>query len=233
MDKAEFDQFAREYQQVHQQNIRHFRESPDYFAEYKIVDAARVVGERLESSALAMLDFGAGVGNSVPHVRRHLPRARLTCLDVSEQSLAIAEQRFPGEAEYRAFEGGDLPFPDQAFDLVFTACVFHHIPHAEHAAILQEFRRVLRPGGVLVLFEHNPINPLTRKAVDTCPFDENAELIMPGAMRRRVGEAGFNRVNRRFRVFFPGFLRPLRVFERFMTWLPLGGQYYIAASRPD
>ncbi len=233
MDRAEFDQFAREYQQIHQQNIRHFKESPDYFAEYKIVDAARVIAERLQVAAPAMLDFGAGVGNSVPHVNRHIPSARLTCLDISEQSLAIAEQRFPGMAEYRAFDGGRLPFVDGSFDLVFTACVFHHIPHAEHPAILQEFFRVLRPGGALVLFEHNPINPLTRKAVDTCPFDENAELIMPGEMLRRVRAAGFSRARRRFRVFFPGFLRPLRVFERFLTWLPLGGQYYIAASRPE
>lgn len=232
MDKAEFDQFAREYQQIHQNNIRHFRESPDYFAAYKIVDTAGVAGERLGNAALEVLDFGAGVGNSVPHFRQYLPLAQLTCLDISEQSLAIAEQRFPDLAKYRVFDGGALPFADATFDLVFTACVFHHIAHSEHASILQEFRRVLRPGGVLVLFEHNPINPLTRRAVDTCPFDENAELIMPGEMRRRVSEAGFVQVKRRFRVFFPGFLRPLRVLERFLTWLPIGGQYCIAASRP-
>lgn len=233
MDKAEFDQFAREYQHVHQQNIRHFRESPDFFAEYKIVDAAMVARERLGGGVEEMLDFGAGVGNSVPHVHRHLPSAHLTCLDISEQSLAIAERRFPGMAAYRAFDGGALPFADASFDLVFTACVFHHISHAEHPALLAEFCRVLRPGGALVLFEHNPINPLTRKAVDTCPFDENAELVMPGDMRRRVLDAGFTRLDRRFRIFFPGFLRFLRPLERFMTWLPLGGQYYIAASRPD
>ena len=40
-----------------------------------------------------------------------------------------------------------------------------------------ELKRVLRAGGACVIFEHNPLNPLTVQAVNTCPFDENAVLI--------------------------------------------------------
>jgi len=232
MDRAEFDQFAREYRQLHQQNIRHFRESPEYFAEYKIVDTAAVARRRLGERELDLLDFGTGVGNAVPYLAEHLPRARLTCLDISEESVAIARERFPGMAQYCTFDGGQLPFPDASFDLLYTACVFHHIPHAEHPALLREFHRVLRPGGALVIFEHNPYNPLTQRAVSTCPFDENAQLIRPGAMTEQIADAGFAGVERKYRIFFPGFVRWLRCLEPYLAWLPLGGQYYVAATRP-
>jgi hypothetical protein len=43
----------------------------------------------------AVLDFGAGIGNSVPFVRKYLPDAQITCLDVSTKSLEIGQSRFP------------------------------------------------------------------------------------------------------------------------------------------
>jgi hypothetical protein len=82
---------------------------------------------------------------------------------------------------------------------------------------------------MLCLFEHNPLNPLTRHAVNTCPFDENAVLIGAPTMRRRVHEAGFGNARVKYRIFFPHFLRTLRPLEPKLTWLPLGAQYYVVA----
>jgi SAM-dependent methyltransferase len=161
-----------------------------------------------------------------------MPHGALTCLDVSRRSLALAESRFPGEAEFVAFDGTRLPFEDGRFDLVFSACVHHHIPHEEHAALLAEWHRVLRPGGLAVIFEHNPRNPLTVRAVESCAFDENAVLVPAGLLRRKVAAAGFESVRRHYRVFFPRFLRLLRPLERLLTWLPIGAQYDVAARKP-
>jgi hypothetical protein len=83
----------------------------------------------------------------------------------------------------------------------------------------------------LFVFEHNPLNPLTRHVVNSCEFDENAELIMAPTMRRRVREAGFGTAEVRYRIFFPHLLRALRPLEPLMTWLPLGAQYYVAARK--
>lgn len=52
---------------------------------------------------------------------------------------------------------------------MFAACVFHHIDQREHAALLRELLRVLASGGIALVYEHNPYNPITRHAVNTCP----------------------------------------------------------------
>jgi hypothetical protein len=74
----------------------------------------------------------------------------------------------------------------------FSACVFHHIPHGEHWGWLRELYRVVRPGGLLSVFEHNPLNPLTLHAVNTCPFDLNARLIQAGQLARQCRAAGWS-----------------------------------------
>jgi SAM-dependent methyltransferase len=129
------------------------------------------------------------------------------------------------------FDGDLIPFADDNFDLAFLACVLHHIPHAEHVGILAEIRRVLRPNGTLFVFEHNPHNPLTVHAVNTCAFDENAILLKPRRLASSVIRAGFAQPSIRFRFFFPHMLRALRVLERWMTWIPLGAQYSLHARK--
>ena len=231
MDEAEFDKFAAEYRDLHAANIRLSGEDPEYFAEYKIKDIAAelsLTGGELDG---CVLDFGAGVGYSVPFFRRYMPAARLTCLDVSKRSLAIGAAKHRGDAEFCHFDGTTIPFEDASYAIALASCVFHHIPHAEHVGLLREIRRVLAPGGTLFIFEHNPLNPLTRHAVNTCEFDENAVLIRAAAMRARTLEAGFSAARIRYRIFFPALLRRLRPLERHLTWLPLGAQYCICANR--
>ena len=58
-------------------------------------------------------------------------------------------------------ENNRIPAEADSFDVVFSACVFHHIPHGEHLNWLQELHRITRPGGLIAIFEHNPLNPLT------------------------------------------------------------------------
>jgi len=233
MDEAEFDRFADEYRSVHAVNIAISGESPDYFAEYKIKDLAieyfAIRGGN--NDAPALLDFGAGIGTSVPFFRKYLPRAQLTCLDVSTKSLEVGQSRFPGEARFVHFDGTRIPFPDASFDIAFAACVFHHIDHDEHVALLKEFRRILVPNGIAFVFEHNPYNPLTVHVVNTCPFDENARLIAAAAMRKCINVAGFSKAQIRYRLFFPRVLRALRPLEKWMTWFPLGAQYYVLALK--
>ena len=232
MDGAEFDQFADEYYAIHTGNIAISGEQPAYFAEYKIRDLVQVHGASQRAHGTpSVLDFGAGVGTSVPYMRRYMPGAKVSCLDVSEKSLAVGRTRFGQDAEFVQFDGTTIPFDDSSFDVVFAACVFHHIDHGLHVGLLRELHRVLAPGGTAMIYEHNPYNPLTRHAVNTCPFDKNARLITASSMRRRFSAAGFAKPVARYRVFFPGMLAGLRSLEGSLTWLPLGAQYYVAATK--
>ena len=230
MDEVEFDKFADEYRAMHAANIRLSGEDPEYFAEYKVIDIAAELA-RANIAARRALDFGAGVGYSVPFFARHLPTTRVTCLDVSRKSLEVGAARLGDAAEFTHFDGRTIPFPEGTFDVALASCVFHHIPHEEHVALLAEIRRVLTPGGRLFVFEHNPLNPLTRHAVNTCEFDEHAKLVTAPTMRRRARDAGFSAADVRYRIFFPHALRRLRPLEAKLTWLPVGAQYYVAARK--
>lgn len=229
MRAAEFDDYAQDYLATHERNLRISGEAPDYFARYKIEEVRRMWSRARLPEPRAILDFGAGVGNSLPHLASLFPTAALTALDVSADSLAVARQRFPDAAEFVCYEGGELPVPEGRFDLVFSSCVFHHIEAAEHIEVLGRLRRLLTPEGRLVIFEHNPLNPVTRYIVATCEFDEDAVLIPARTFKARQKAAGFAKVGVRYTGFFPGPLRALRPLERLMTGLPMGAQYYTVA----
>ena len=229
MQPSEFDRFADEYHSVHAQNIRLSGEDPSYFARYKARDAATFARDHLPVQRV--LDFGTGVGNSLPFLHEEFPACQLTGVDVSQRSLEVARERFGNMAELVAFDGKHIPGADGIFGLALAACVFHHIEHDEHIAKLAELRRVLAPGGWLMVYEHNPWNPLTRKAVRECPFDENAQLVTASTLKARARAAGYSSVTVHYRVFFPAALAWLRPLEKFLGWLPLGAQYCVVCRK--
>ena len=233
MLEQEFDRFAQEYEQLHASVLTASGEGPEFFAAYKPADMRRhLAAAGAAGDVSRLLDFGCGVGGSLPHLRKEFPDAELIGADVSRKSLEIAERRYPGLAKLVALsETGAMPLPEASVDLVFSACVFHHIPEAEHTRILCDLHRVTKPGGSLFLFEHNPLNPLTRRVVDACAFDENAVLIGASELKRRVLAAGYQHAKICYRIFFPHALNFLRPLEGALTWCPLGAQYYVAARR--
>jgi SAM-dependent methyltransferase len=228
MNESEFDQFADEYRNLHASNIKLSGEEPEFFAKYKIADVANRAN-KLQLAANAILDFGSGVGNSIPHFRKMMPNSTLVCADISRRSLDVAEKRFPNQAHFHQIQGGSLASISQRFDILFSACVFHHIPHEDHVYWLAELRSVAKPDSMLVLFEHNPLNPLTVRTVNTCPFDANARLLSAYQLRRAVRETGWRDIEIEYRIFFPGPFAKLRPAERLLTWLPFGAQYAVYA----
>lgn len=233
MSRPEFDRFADNYKEIRRKAISPFGEKDDFFAEYKIKDVAQVAQENNCPRDLSILDFGAGVGSAVPFFLKYFSEARLTCLDVSQKSLDVARGEYQDAAEFLHFDGTHIPSPDHSFRLIFSACVFHHIPPDLHQAVLGEIFRVLEPGGIFITFEHNPHNPLTVRAVESCPLDDNAVLIKGEDLRDLLKRTGFTKDCLRYRLFFPHFLRYFRPLEQFLTWLPIGAQYYVYAQKPS
>jgi SAM-dependent methyltransferase len=143
--------------------------------------------------------------------------------------IATARERNP-DVLYHVGDGSRLPFEDGEYDLTFTSCVLHHVPPAERGAFVRELGRVTRPGGLVVVFEHNPLNPLTRLAVRRCEFDEDALLLGRGETRQRLTQAGLRAAEERYILFFPWRGRLLERAEQALAPVPLGAQYYVAAT---
>lgn len=219
-----FDRYAREYSAMHRESIRASGEEPDYFAAYKIEYVSRRIGRALAGTAPTIVDFGCGIGNSIPHIAQCFPAARIHGVDVSGESLELARAANPA-ATFEMLGEDTMPVADASADVVLAACVYHHIAPAERATWTREIHRILRPGGHCFIFEHNPLNPMTLKVVRDCPFDEDAILLRARETRALLADAGFNAVNVDYTVFFPRPLSFLRPAEPMLAKLPLGAQY--------
>jgi hypothetical protein len=86
--------------------------------------------------------------------------------------------------------------------------------------------RVTRRLGLVVVFEHNPWNPLTRKVVRNIDFDEGVELVTRNSLARSFRRVGLTPAEERYLLFTPW--KALDRYERFLHWLPLGAQYVVA-----
>src|SRR3546814_17302156 len=98
------------------------------------------------------------------------PSARITCLDVSEKSLVQCRRHGTANTGFQVYDGVQIPADLGSFDLIFTSCVFHHIPAEIHISLPAQLRARLGPEGVLLLFVQTPWHPCHRLAVRTSPL---------------------------------------------------------------
>jgi SAM-dependent methyltransferase len=174
-----------------------------------------------------VLDVGCGIGVTDGLLVDHV--GELQGIDISPDSIAQAASANP-TVRYTAFTDR-FPLADASVDLAFAVCVLHHVPVEERVAFAGELARVVRPGGIVAIFEHNPINPLTRVAVSRCAFDEDAILTTRAQTARLLREAGLIVETGAYIIFTKGPRFSARA-DRLLGWCPAGAQYYVAARRP-
>jgi ubiquinone/menaquinone biosynthesis C-methylase UbiE len=129
------------------------------------------------------------------------------------------------------YEGDKLPLEDNTMDIVFASCVMHHLQPKDLTKFTAEMTRVVRPGGLVAIIEHNPWNPLTRLAVSSCEFDRDAVLLTRKTASRLLKDAGLYIQDEAYILFFPlnyGFCRAV---ESRLRWLPLGAQYLVIGQK--
>jgi hypothetical protein len=90
--------------------------------------------------------------------------------------------------------------------------------------------RVTRPGGLVCIIEHNPLNPMTRLAVNRCPFDEDAVLLRSRKCEALLARAGAANIQTSFFLLLPTKMRLARRFETVLGALPFGAQYLTCAE---
>lgn len=233
-DTDDFDEFATDYGETLDESLGIAGAGRDYFALNRVSWA-----KRLESQAgrrpTRLLDLGCGDGLTDAYLIEAFPGVQLTGVDVSAESVRIAASRRLEGCRFVPYDGRSLPLEDASFDLVFMAGVLHHVPDDEdRARIVSEIGRVLRPRGAVYVFEQNPLNPVTRRIVDRCPFDRNARLMRAGETVRAIRDAGFEGVEVRFMLFAPRhpLFAPVHLIEPALKRVPFGAQYFVTAVRP-
>lgn len=223
-NRVDFDVYTEEYNRLLQEGTSFFSKNDAYFAQYKV----EMVRSRISRPVHRVLEYGCGIGRNIPFLQAAFPQATVIGTDISCASLDIARQENP-DAEF--FEEGADDINAREFDLIFVAGVFHHVPVSERPAVAGLLFQRLEAGGDLFVFEHNPYNPVTRRIVSNCPYDEDAVLLPPGELRQRLGRAGFSRPRTEFCLFVPPRFSWLTWLEPKLGWLPLGGQYCVHVSR--
>lgn len=139
----DYDSFAEAYTAETEANLIN-----GYYARPAILDlAGDVTGRRI-------LDAGCGSGPLFAALRDR--GAIVTGFDSSTKMVELARQRLGADADLRVGDvGGPLPYPDGAFDDVIASLVLHYFK--DWTAPLAELRRVLRPGGRLIMSVNHPI----------------------------------------------------------------------------
>jgi SAM-dependent methyltransferase len=228
---VDFDDYSDAYRNAVEESISFSGADLDFFTEAKADALLELVRDRIgEPTRASFLDVGCGPGETDRLLKGRV--GRLAGVDVSPRMVEHARRCNPW-AEYRHFEEGEpIPFDDESFDVCFVICVLHHVHLDQRKVLIGEMRRVCRPGGLVAVFEHNPLNPLTRRAVSGCEFDRDAELLSRRRALKLLRAAGLPRPEGRYIVFFPRESRLLRGIERRLGWLPLGAQYAAFAQRP-
>lgn len=123
------------------------------------------------------LDVGCGTG--VLASRLADAGYRMSGVDPSDGMLDVLRARSPGIRALQA-SGTALPFEDDSFDLVLSVAVMHHIAEAEDVRrTLAEMVRVARPGGRVVIWDHNPRNPYWGLLMARVPQDSGEERLIP------------------------------------------------------
>jgi SAM-dependent methyltransferase len=226
---ATFDAHADTYEDEVRSSIAFAGRELEFFTARKVdrlVDVAgRLVGD---PDQLSVLDVGCGLGLTDTVLE---PRVgELHGLDPASEAVGQAQERNVG-VRYCAGDARGLPYAPASLDLATMICVLHHIDSDQRAAVAAELARVVKPGGLVVVFEHNPLNPATRVAVSRCEFDVGVELLTQGTTKRLLASVGLDVVEVRSIIFTTSTSAWADRLDRSLGSIPFGAQYYVAARR--
>lgn len=222
-DRVDFDEYADQYEDLLKDQLSFFSNDRGYFSDHK----ASIASKQFAKLPKTVLDFGCGIGLSLPFLEAYFPGADLFATDISEKSLEHVASANP---DVHIVMDNDLD--GKAFDLIFVAGVFHHVSPADRPALTKRLSALLSTRGKLCIFDHNPYNPVTQRMVSTCPFDEDAVLLSRNELTNLLKiNTNLEIERRRYCLFFPEPLKALQPLERWIGFVPLGGQYYVVARR--
>lgn len=228
-NSVSFSDYVDTYQKEIQTSIDFIGQDIDFFIELKADLIKDIAGRFFKNPGeIKVLDIGSGIGLTDRYLAKHFKN--LYGVDVEEDVVNKAGKYNPS-VHYSLYNGKALPQDDNSMDLVFAINVIHHVPPGMWNSFLAEMYRVTNKGGIAVVFEHNPLNPLTRLAVSRCEFDKDAVLLYKSQLKKLFTGAKFKIAESSYIVFFPFNKKIFRSAEKILWWLPLGAQHFVIGKK--
>ena len=112
-------------------------------------DYPDVLAEVIKEPFTDLLDAGCGTGAMLGMFCKDCPDKNYTGIDLSEKMIQAAKKKKLDRVFLVAGDCENLPFEENAFDVVTCSMSFHHYPNPER--FFQSLHKVLRPGGRLIL----------------------------------------------------------------------------------
>ncbi len=229
MDR-EFDQYSKSYEDLLDDPIRNrFGGGNSRFFHVRKRDIIRdyFVRRGIDSRPLRYLDLGCGKGELAT-----LLKDDFFMVAGCDPSRGMLESAIGIQTRVQD-DPGRIPFDAGSFDLVTAVCVYHHVPPDTRAGLTREAKRVLRPGGIFCIMEHNPLNPVTRLIVSRTPVDSDAVLLGSSEACRLMRNEGLATAKPRYFLYLPERLFSVASFiEKALVRVPAGGQYAVFGTLP-
>jgi len=213
-----FDKFAHDYKEILDQSLKLGGEKGEYFTKYKADYVERCFGKGFAGK---ILDYGCGIGLLSEVLSSQFPKAIVDGFDVSIASIEHLSASLKEKGHFTS----DMNLLSKDYDLIVIANVLHHIEPSEREGVIAKLYQLVKNEGKIIIFEHNPFNPMTRKIVRESPLDKGVVLLPFPETLSHLKRAGFKHLQLNYIVFFPKFLSKLRWLEPYLSWLPLGAQY--------
>lgn len=167
----------------------------------------------------SVLEVACGTGRATVEIAKRISAGQLFhAVDLTEAMMSRAKQRLVkhrllDRVDFRIADARKLSFPDATFDVVYNAYMFDLIDISEFSVILSEFRRVLKPGGRLVLVnmsKNKNTKTLYEWLYEKSLLNFASGSCRPVLLKSFLEEAGFNGVTRTYRKNYSWF---------FLNWL--------------
>jgi SAM-dependent methyltransferase len=211
-----FDNFTSNYENKISKSFGYIDDNVSYYHAAKSIIAKNEIGYNPNK----ILDFGCGIGSMLKFLKKNFNNSKFYAYDESLKSLEHVKTNY---SDVNCLNNLDI---SEKFDLIFVSNVIHHIKSKDRYSFFQKIYKLLDSNGSLLIYEHNPYNPITQKIVANCEFDVDAELIKKNDLIKLCNENNFLLHKSGYIHFFPSKLKFLFNLEKYLKWLFLGAQYF-------